>query len=92
MKKLICASALLVTTVSFNAMSFGLPKAEVPSVSSDAQNMITALQVIQDGGIKCSKITDFKVSNSVKGYQVECDSKKKYTLLDTTDGLVLKTK
>lgn len=90
MNKLILTAASL--TLSLNAMAFGLPKVETPSINTDAKNMITALQVIQDGGFKCSEVTDFKVATNVKGYQVECDSKKKYTLLDTNDGLVLKVK
>lgn len=87
MKKSLIISATLIT--SFNAMAFGLPDIEIPSISTDAQNIISALEVIQDGGIECSQITDFKVATNVKGYQVECDSNKNYTLLDTNDGLVL---
>lgn len=90
MKKAISVVAFL--TVSFNASAFGLPKVEVPSVNTDTQNMIAALKVIQDGGIQCEAITNFKVASNVKGYQVECDSKNQYTLLDTNDGLVLKIK
>ncbi|WP_261836753.1 hypothetical protein [Vibrio ishigakensis] len=84
--------ALSTLLLSLNVLAFGLPKAEVASINKDTQNMVAALQVIQDGGIKCSTITDFKVAPNVKGYQVECDSNKKYTLLDTEDGLVLQVK
>lgn len=90
MNKLLTVTATF--TLSFNAMAFGLPKVEAPSVSTDAQNIVAALQVIQDGGIKCSEITDFKLASNVKGYQVECDNQKKYTVLDTDNGLVLHVK
>ncbi|WP_215403976.1 hypothetical protein [Vibrio gigantis] len=90
MRQLLTTAAAL--TLSLNAMAFGLPKVEVPSVSTDAQNMIAALQVIQDGGVECSEITDFKLASNVKGYQVECDNQKSYTLLDTNNGLVLQVK
>ncbi|MGF1843357.1 hypothetical protein L4C39_09255 [Vibrio clamense] len=90
MIKLLTVTATL--TLSFNAMAFGLPKVEAPSISTDTQNIVAALRVIQDGGIKCSKITDFKLASNVKGYQVECDDQKKYTLLDTDNGLILQVK
>ncbi|MGF1764602.1 hypothetical protein [Aliivibrio kagoshimensis] len=78
--------------LSFQSAAFGLPKVEVPSISTDAQNMVAALKIIQDGGIECSKITDFKVATNVKGYQVQCDATNNYTILDTDNGLVLQVK
>jgi hypothetical protein len=90
MKKYITFIATV--ALSFQTAAFGLPKVEVPSINTDAQNMIAGLKIIQDGGVECESITDFKVATNVKGYQVQCDETNSYTLLDTENGLVLQVK
>lgn len=82
--------------VSCGTFAFGLPSAldaGMSKSSANAENINTALKVIQNSGVKCDKVTSFIPSVDLKSYSVECDSKTTYTLVKTDDnGMVLETK
>ncbi|GAA3943192.1 hypothetical protein [Litoribacillus peritrichatus] len=71
------------------ALAFGVPGVDL-KVGNDVQNAMTALQVLQDGGVKCNEITSMKPHGS--GTKVQCDGKKYYILIKNSKGeYVMKT-
>lgn len=92
MKKL---AVLALTAVSFGSFAFSLPSSDAHMSKLDVgvDNASSALKAIHDGGIKCDKITKMTPILNPKGFDVQCDdSKEDYTVLDTDNGMVVKTK